>query len=76
MAERDGLILNCLRWLVVQVDFKIGDLVQLKSYCRGSGRLALIIEMAYLQNCSIVYMDTGEKVTAKLANLEMVSESR
>jgi hypothetical protein len=60
----------------VQSKFKIGDLIQLKSYCRSSGRLALIIEMGYLQDCSIVYMDTSEKVTAKLANLEMVSESR
>jgi hypothetical protein len=60
----------------VQSKFKIGDLVQLKSYCASSGRLALIIELGWIQDCSIVYMDTSEKVTAKLANLEMVSEGR
>jgi hypothetical protein len=60
----------------MQSDFKIGDLVELKSHCRDSGRLALIIEMGYLQDCDIVYMDTNERVTAKIANLEMVSESR
>ncbi len=60
----------------MQSNFKIGDMVQLKSHCRDSGRLALVIEMGYLQDCDIVYIDTNEKVTAKIANLEMVSESR
>jgi len=60
----------------VQSSFKIGDMVQLKSHCRESGRLALVIEMGYLQDCDIVYIDTNERVTARLANLEMVSESR
>jgi len=60
----------------VQSNFKIGDMVQLKSHCRESGRLALVIEMGYLQDCDIVYIDTNERVTARLANLEMISESR
>ena len=60
----------------MQSSFKVGDLVELKSHCRDRDRLALIVEMNYLQDCDIVYMDTNERVTAKLANLEMISESR
>ena len=55
---------------------KIGDLVKLRKHCRSSGRMAIIIDMGWINDCTIVFMDTNEKVTAMLSNLEMVNESR
>ncbi len=55
---------------------KVGDLVKIHKRCRGSGRMAIIIEMGWINDCTIVYLDTNEKATAIKTNLEMVSESR
>ena len=55
---------------------KIGDLVKLRKHCRSSGRMAIIIDMGWINDCTIVFMDTNEKITANLSNLEVVSESR
>ena len=55
---------------------KIGDLVKIHKRCRSGGRMAVIIEMGYINDCTIVYMDTNEKATAMKTNLEVVSENR
>ena len=55
---------------------KVGDLVKLRKHCRSSGRMAVIIDMGWISDCTIVFMDTNEKITANLSNLEVVSESR
>jgi len=55
---------------------KVGDLVKLHKRCRDSGRMAIIIETGWTNHCTIVFMDTNEKVTAVTSNLVMVNESR
>ena len=55
---------------------KIGDLVKLRKHCRSGGRMAVIVEMGYINDCTIVYVDSSEKVTANLSNLELLNESR
>jgi hypothetical protein len=55
---------------------KIGDLVKLRKHCRNGGRMAVIVEMGYINDCTIVYVDSSEKVQAIKANLELLNESR
>ena len=55
---------------------KIGDLVKIHKRCRSGGRMAVIIEMGYINDCTIVYVDSSEKVQAIKANLELLNESR
>ena len=55
---------------------KVGDLVKIHKRCRGSGRMAIIIEMGWINDCTIVFMDTNEQITAQLSNLVMINESR
>ena len=55
---------------------QVGDLVKIHKRCKGSGRMAVIIEMGWINDCVIVYLDTNEKGRAQKTNLEMVSESR
>jgi hypothetical protein len=55
---------------------KVGDLVKIHKRCRSGGRMAIIIEMGWINDCTIVFMDTNEQITANLSNLEMISESR
>ena len=59
---------------------KIGDLVTLKDHCKGSGRLAVIVEAVAeswgLECVKIMYPDTCERGIAKIANLEVIYENR
>jgi hypothetical protein len=55
---------------------QVGDLVKIHKRCKSSGRMAIIIEMGWINDCTIVYLDTNEKVQAIKANLEVVSASR
>ncbi len=59
---------------------KIGDLVTLKGHCKGSGRLAVIVEAvaeSWRLHCvKIMYPDTCERSIAKIANLEVIYENR
>ena len=59
-------------------DFKVGDLVQLKHYCRDRDRPAIIIDTdgPWTDYCQIVFADTNELVNANKSNLELVSASR
>ena len=62
----------------------VGDLVKLASYCRGGGRLALVVagsrsadhrDHASLAGCTfvkIMYCDDGSIVEALINNLEKV----
>ena len=54
--------------------FKIGDLVQLKVYCKDRDRPAMVLNYNGYQ-ATIVYIDTGEQVHALPANLEFLDES-
>ena len=62
----------------MQIDFKVGDLVQLKHYCRDRDRPAIVVDTdgAWTDYCQIVFADTNERVNANKSNLELVSESR
>ena len=58
--------------------FKVGDLVRLKSYCKFSDRVALVVEAGY-DSYSIKFADNKiprEPVTALGMNLLIVSEAR
>ena len=55
---------------------KVGDLVSVKKWCKGSGRLAVIIKTLAYETClcKIIYLDNGEEVFAQFTNLEVISE--
>ena len=59
---------------------KAGDLVKLKEHCRGSGRLAMVVEspdMTLSLHCvKIMFLDNGRKLPATRQNLELISEGR
>jgi len=59
---------------------KVGDLVSLKDYCRGAGRLAIIVDVPFpdekREAVKINYVDTGDTVAALTSNLVVVSESK
>ena len=54
---------------------KVGDLVMLREYCRDSNRLALLIGM-HVGAVKIMFVDTGQTVSAIKSNLEIINESR
>jgi len=56
--------------------FNIGDLVQLKKYCKDRNRMAMVIKAAGYYSVFIAYVDDGEQVRALAANLEFLDESR
>lgn len=60
--------------------FKVGDLVRLKSYCKFSDRVALVVEVGWrCDSYSIKFADNKfprEPVTALGMNLLIVSEAR
>ena len=59
--------------------FKVGDLVRLKSYCKFSDRVALVVEVGCYDSYSIKFADNKiprEPVTALGMNLLIVSEAR
>jgi hypothetical protein len=62
----------------VQNKFNIGDLVQLKHYCRDSNRLAMVVDdkRLWADYCEIIFIDTGERENANVSNLELISENR
>jgi acyl-CoA hydrolase len=59
---------------------KVGDLVSLKDYCRGAGRLAIIVDVPFpdekREAVKINYVDTGDTVAALTSNLVMVNENK
>ena len=56
---------------------KVGDLVQLESWCKNKGRRGIVTEAPeYLSCVKIVYLDTGEISNPMIANLKVISESR
>ena len=60
-------------------DLKVGDLVTLKTYCKDSGRLAILTDIALRYNaCKIQYIDEEglrERPTAGLkTNLIKITE--
>jgi acyl-CoA hydrolase len=56
---------------------KVGDLVELESWCKNKGRRGIIIEVReYLGCVKIRYLDTGEISNPMTDNLKVLSESR
>ena len=56
---------------------KVGDLVQLESWCKNKGRTGIVIGVpAYLACVKIRYLDTGEVSNPLIDNLRVLSESR
>ena len=57
----------------MSLKFKIGDLVQLKSYCKDYNRLAIITSI-HLTQVSITFMDTSEFIHSHINNLILINE--
>jgi len=56
---------------------KVGDLVQLESWCKNKARRAIVTEVPENLACvKIVYLDTGEISNPMIANLKVLSENR
>ena len=56
---------------------KVGDLVELESWCQNKGRRGIVTEVPeYLSCVKLVYLDTGASTTAIKENLKVISESR
>ena len=56
---------------------KVGDLVELESWCKNKGRRGIVTEVPeYLGCVKIVYLDTGEISNPLTNNLKVLSESR
>jgi hypothetical protein len=53
---------------------KVGDFVELKPFCKARNRPAVVVEVFAGGMVKIVYADTGEKVTALVRNLVMLSK--
>ncbi len=51
----------------------VGELVELKPYCRDSGRLALVIKEGACDTSVIKFVDGGEPVLALNNNILLVS---
>ena len=58
--------------------FEIGDLIELKQYCKDRNRIAVVVDTESESSMfyTIVFQDTGEKVNAIKNNMVVVSESR
>ncbi len=56
---------------------KAGDLVEVETWCKNSGRRGIIVEVpAYLNVVKMIYLDTGEISNPLKDNLKVLSESR
>ena len=56
---------------------KVGDLVEIESWCKNSGRRGIIIEVpAYLSVVKMIYLDTGEISVPLKDNIKVISASR
>ena len=59
---------------------QVGDLVEIESWCKNSGRRGIIIEVpAYPDTHSVVkmiYLDTGEISVPLKDNIKVISASR
>ncbi len=56
---------------------RVGDLVQLESWCKNKGRRGIVIEAKEYMGCvKIRYLDTGEISNPLKDNLKVLSESR
>tara|TARA_Y100001938_G_C7836307_1_gene303936 strand:+ start:61 stop:243 length:183 start_codon:yes stop_codon:yes gene_type:complete len=51
----------------------VGELVELKPYCRDSGRVALVVKEGVCDTSIIKFVDGGEPVLALNNNLLLVS---
>lgn len=55
---------------------RVGDLVKLRSYCRGSDRLALVIQDTRYDTCVIAFVDEpATPVVARVKNLLAVNRA-
>ena len=53
---------------------KVGDLVRIAPWCKGKGRMAIVIIVPqYLQTVRIAYLDTAEQSNARKSNLEVIN---
>ena len=56
---------------------RVGDLVKLKSYCRGSDRLALVTQDTRYDTCVIAFVDEpATPVVARVKNLLSVNRAQ
>ena len=56
---------------------KVGDLVQIESWCKNKGRRGIVIEAVEFMGCvKIRYLDTGETSNPLKDNLKVLSEGR
>ena len=56
---------------------KVGDLVEIESWCKNNGRRGVITEVpAYLSVVKMIYLDTGETSNPLKDNLKVLSEGR
>jgi len=55
--------------------FKIGDLVQLKPFCKDRNRFAIVISIEH-SDAFITFTDTGEQVRSYINNLVLINENR
>ena len=54
---------------------RVGDLVELESWCKNKGRRGIVIEAVEFMGCvKIRYLDTGESSSALTDNLKVLSE--
>ncbi len=58
--------------------FEVGDLIELKQYCKDRDRVAIVVDTENESSMwyTIVFQDTGEKVKAIKNNMVVISESR
>lgn len=56
---------------------KVGDLVEIESWCKNKGRRGIVVEAIEYMGCvKIRYLDTGEISNPLIANLKVLSENR
>ena len=56
---------------------KVGDLIQIESWCKNKGRRGIVIEaVEYLGCVKVRYLDTGELSSVLRDNLKVLSEGR
>ncbi len=56
---------------------KVGDLVEIETWCKNKGRRGIVTEVPeYLTCVKLVYLDTGEVSNPLRDNLKVLSESR
>jgi len=51
-----------------EYNFKVGDLVTLKKYCKNGGRMAMVTRLLpeHLQRIDIIYLDESKEETRRM----------